>query len=424
MGVNRAAEGSDIKKFLITSNTSGQKDIRRLVTDFSYEESVFDISIRATAVVIDAAGDPGGSTILTVMDELKLVGGEKTQITFLDNYGVEYSIEMYVDEIIASSSSRKTQSYILTFCSKELLDNEITRVRKSFEGKVSDHIGTILTRDLGTSKPLASDVTVNEYNFLGNNYKPFYWCLSLAKKAIPFKKGQVAGYLFYETYNGYNFKAIDELFKQPKKAKFIYNETVKNLPPGVNAKILEYSFDNNIQFQKNLQMGTYNTETFDYNPYDQKYEENNFSYDDQSGATKQAAKTKITDLLNQQFISKPSRFFVYSQDVGAKPKGTNLKEQLKKADKPNLEMKDVTVQSAMRYQQAFTIQLEITIAAYLGLNVGDMIEVDLPEVSAGKKVPESEELNSGLYMISELCHKLTPNRSISKLILVRDSYDK
>ena len=75
MGVNRALEGSDIKLFKITSNSGGFKDIRRLVTDFSYEESVFDASIRATAVVTDAGGDPGGGSILTALDELKIVGG-------------------------------------------------------------------------------------------------------------------------------------------------------------------------------------------------------------------------------------------------------------------------------------------------------------------------------------------------------------
>ena len=79
----------------------------------------------------------------------------------------------------------------------------------------------------------------------------------------------------------------------------------------------------------------------------------------------------------------------------------------------------------MRYQQAFTIQMEITIPADMGVNVGDIVFVDVPEISSRKqRVPDPEEANSGLYMISELCHKLTPNRSVSKLILVRDSYDR
>ena len=63
MGVNSTATSSDIRKFLITSNTSGQKDIRRLVVELNYEESVFDVSIRVSAVVIDGGGDPGGASV-------------------------------------------------------------------------------------------------------------------------------------------------------------------------------------------------------------------------------------------------------------------------------------------------------------------------------------------------------------------------
>jgi len=423
MGVNAALESADITKFLVTSNTSGEKDIRALLSDFSYEESVFDVSLRATANIIDAGAEPDGGKISSTFESLKLAGGEKVQIGFKDNYDNQYNVEMYVDSITGLSNSTKVQQYTINLCTKECLMNESKRVRKRFEGKISESVGTILTRDLGTSKALDVDETVNNFNFLGVNYKPFYWCLSLAKKAVPFAKGQVAGYLFFENYYGYKFKAIDELFKQSAKAKYIYTETTDKIPAGFFAKILDYSFDSNIDFQKNLQMGTYNTETFDYNPYDQKYEENTFSVDDQEGGIKKAAKTNISKRVNPIFIENPSRYFHYLKDIGTLPEGSNLKEQLKKSSEPNLELTDIVAQAAMRYQQAFTIQLSITIAANLGLNVGDMIYIEIPEVSAGSN-KKSEKTNSGLYMISELCHKLTPRRSVSKLVLVRDSYDK
>ena len=106
-------------------------------------------------------------------------------------------------------------------------------------------------------------------------------------------------------------------------------------------------------------------------------------------------------------------------------KGQVLEKQLDKSAEENLQLPDIAAQASMRYQQAFTIQMEIIIPAEMGVNVGDMVFVDVPEVSsANQKVPNPEEANSGLYMISELCHKLTPSRSVSKLILVRDSYDR
>ena len=426
MGVNKKAESGDILKFLITSNSTGQKkDISRLVTELSYEESVFDVSIRVSAVVIDSAADPSFVVVLSVLEELKVAGGELVELEFMDNNDNTYELEMYIDEIVGSSNNTKDQTYFITLCSEELLLNESKRVRKKFEGKISDSISTILTRDLGTTKELTVDETINKFNFLGVNYKPFYWCLSLAKKSVPFKQGQVAGYLFFENYTGYHFRAIDELFDQDEKRKYIYNETVKTLPPDFDAKIMEYNMRSNMQFQKNLSTGSYNTEKFDFNPQEQTYDENKFAYTDQEGGINIPAKTNITEYVNPKFISEPSRYFTYMKDVGTLPEGTSLEKQLDKSAEENLQLPDIAAQAAMRYQQAFTIQMEITIPADMGVNVGDIVFVDVPEISSRKqRVPDPEEANSGLYMISELCHKLTPNRSVSKLILVRDSYDR
>ena len=426
MGVNKKAESGDILKFLITSNSTGlKKDISRLVTELNYEESVFDVSIRVSAVVIDSAADPSFIVVLSVLEELKVAGGELVELEFMDNNGNTYELEMYIDEIVGSSNNTKDQTYFITLCSEELLLNESKRVRKKFEGKISDSISTILTRDLGTTKELTVDETINKFNFLGVNYKPFYWCLSLAKKSVPFKQGQVAGYLFFENYTGYHFRAIDELFDQDEKRKYIYNETVKTLPPDFDAKIMEYNMRSNMQFQKNLSTGSYNTEKFDFNPQEQTYDENKFAYTDQEGGINIPAKTNVTEYVNPKFISEPSRYFTYMKDVGTLPEGTSLEKQLDKSAEENLQLPDIAAQAAMRYQQAFTIQMEITIPADMGVNVGDIVFVDVPEISSRKqRVPDPEEANSGLYMISELCHKLTPNRSVSKLILVRDSYDR
>lgn len=425
MGANRAAESANISKFKINSNLGGFADIRRLVTELTYEESVFDTSIRVQAVVIDSAATPVPTPITAVLDMLRVSGGELVELAFEDNFGEQYSLEVYVDEIIASSNNTKNQTYLITMVSKELLMNESKRVRRKYEFKISDNVIKILREVLQTPKTIFIDETINEFNFLGVNYKPFYWCLSLAKKSVPFKQGQVAGYLFFENYKGYNFKAIDELFAQGPKRTYVYNETVDKLPAGANAKILQYNMTGNMQFQRNLSAGTYNNQRYDFEPRKQNYDENLFDYEDQEGAIVFPASTFIPDYLNQEFLEKPSRYFTYMKDVGALPPGKTLDVQLEKCAEENLEIRDIAVQAAMRYQQAFTIQMEITIPMDLGVNVGDIIFVEIPEISSNKqRNPSGEVPNGGLYMISEICHKLTQTRSLSKLIIVRDSYDK
>jgi len=423
MGVNKALSSANITKFLVFSNTAGETDIRLLLTEMNYEESVFDVSIRMSVTVVDAAALPNFAPISSTFDDLKLAGGEKVEVGFTDNYGNEYELEMYIDTLDELGNTTKTQTYRINMVSMEYLMNESKRVRKKHEGKISDSLVKILQEDLQTGKDIFVDETINNYSFLGVNKKPFYWCISLAKKSVPFKKGQVAGYFFYENYFGYQFKALDELFAQDPKFSCIYNETTDKIPGGYDAKILDYTFDNNINFQNELKLGTYNTERFDFNPYDQRYKENPFTFQEQEGAIVPVAKTRITERINPIFIESPSRFLDYPQDIGTLPPGSHLEEQLKKSKEPNLELDDIATQAAMRYQQACTIQVTITIAANLGLNVGDIIFADIPEVSSTFK-PKPENTNSGLYMISELCHKLTPRRSATKLVLIRDSYDR
>ena len=97
------------------------------------------------------------------------------------------------------------------------------------------------------------------------------------------------------------------------------------------------------------------------------YKENPFTYEEQEGAIVPVAKTRISERINPIFIESPSRFIDYPQDIGTLPPGSNLEEQLKKSKEPNLELDDILSQSSMRYQQATTIQVTITIAANLVL---------------------------------------------------------
>ena len=51
----------------------------------------------------------------------------------------------------------------------------------------------------------------------------------LSKKSIPSKDGEMgetAGYLFFETSEGYHFRSIDSLLGQEKKKSIIYNNKI------------------------------------------------------------------------------------------------------------------------------------------------------------------------------------------------------
>jgi len=66
----------------------------------------------------------------------------------------------------------------------------------------------------------------------------------------------------------------------------------------------------------------------------------------------------------------------------------------------------------------------LTIAGDIGLNVGDVIFCDFPEITSDKSYITPSTTRSGLYMITDLCHRLTTDGTWSRLQCVRDSFGR
>ena len=93
--------------------------------------------------------------------------------------------------------------------SREFILNEKTRITKRYDGKLSETVKKLLedknSIGLETEKDLFIEDTSNNFNFIGNNKKPFYVINWLARKSVSStnqKLGKSAGYFFYERSDG------------------------------------------------------------------------------------------------------------------------------------------------------------------------------------------------------------------------------
>ena len=110
-------------------------------------------------------------------------------------------------------------------------------------------------------------------------------------------------------------------------------------------------------------------------------------------------------------------------DSGSLPSGST-DQQIDKSKEKNFDPKNILNQSTMRYNQLFTIKKTITIPGDFSLNAGDVIFLDMPEVSADKKNQKPNKETGGLYIIADLCHYVSTQYCLTKLNLVRDSYGR
>jgi hypothetical protein len=421
------ARASSIDSFSIISNKDGSIDINSAVIELRYYESIRESTIRMSVSFVDTGNSVKDKSVL---EGLPLVGTEKAVIKMKDTNKNKLEVTLYVNSVDPIIEDAKKTMVSLNLVSKEHIRNQVIRVNKRYDGKLSDHVNDILKGFIGTDKTLDIEETQNNYNFFGNNKKPFYICTWLAKKGIPSSKspGKTAGYFFFETSKGYNFKSIDKLLEQKQKRKLIFNETPDakgaNIPEGYDGKVLRLNSDNSINVQSKLESGSYSTRVVLFDPFNCQYR----VLEKNVGQTESdlSLAGKELPVLNSEFdeaVGKFSRTTYMLIDKGSLPSGTT-DEQIEKSKEANFDPENILNQSLMRYNQLFTLQKSITIPGDFTLNAGDMIFVDIPAADKDKKNQKPNSETGGLYIISDLCHYVTPSRCLTQLNLIRDSYGR
>ena len=439
---------NNISRFEIYPNDGGNPiSVNGGTIELYYYENILSETIRVNATFIDtgnvSGGNDGGGGKIGVDDIVKIGNGEKVYLEFEDGDNTPNKLSFTSDKNALYLNQRdklfehtQQTGYTVELVSNEYLKNESKRVIKRYDGKISEHVKNIMMEVIGTEKELDIELTDNNFNFIGTIKKPFWNILWLAKKSIPQKQnsdGKSAGYFFYETYNGYHFKSIDNLLEgtgegssttsnKKKYKSYIFNNTDSSVvPEGYDGKIISYEAGNTGDFQNNLMMGTYNSTNKGFDARESSYSENQIDITSQeSGVTIAGTDFKF---VNKIFADDSSRSSFSFKSVGNLPEGKNLQSQLPKSKELDIDKAKTINQAASRYNQVFTIQLNIIIEGDFSLGAGDLIYCDFPELTT-KTTPGFNPRMSGTYLISALCHRISAQKTYTSLELIRDSYGR
>ena len=433
---SRSTVPAQVSKAEITSNEGGTT--ASLVNGFvslMYYESILQDSVKVDFIFADTGNSVGGKS---VMEGLPIVGTEDFELKFEDNqevkleFGSDNNNTLIVNKVTPRTVDTAKSIVTLNLVSEEFIRNEegASRINVRMDGKLSDHITNILENFLITEKELDIEDTSNNYNFVGNNKKPYYTMNWLSKFGVPSKDGEsgsTAGFFFWETSEGFKFKSIDSLFAQESKKRFIYNGTDdgKGIPEGYDGKILDQTTDNRIDYQNKIRMGAYGTKLVVFNPFDCFYEVVPQTAEDTEEGTTGGG--EALPVFNKKFDN-PSTEENFTRttfmlvDTGTLPSGDG-KEQVDKNEEPNFQAQTVLNQGIRRYNQMFQQQMSITIGGDFELHAGDAIYIDTPSVKA-ETDDEMNKETGGKYIIADLCHYVTSKETYTKLNVVRDSFGR
>ena len=436
----KSSDPSILETLTIYSNVNPSDTVSLAdgILELNYIESIMNDTIKVNLSFVDTGASINDKTVI---EGLPLVGQEKVVLKFRDNnknvLGDKPELVLYVNKITPAADKSQKSVVGLELVSKEYILNEKIRVTKRMDGKVSDHIRTILTSQdyLKTEKKVDIEDTINNFNFFGNNKKSFYTINWLSKKGVSAKSqklGDSAGYFFYETSEGFFFKSIDSLLDQEPKTKMIYNETPdtrgSNIPEGYDQKILRFQKSNAVNVQEKLKMGSYSNRVVLFDPFTCFYEVKTNDTDRTQDSLKKGGKElSLSESRNKEFdIPGNNKEFSRTQyfllDKGTAPTG-NADQQIEKSGEENFEYGQIANQSMMRYNQLYAMRASITIAGNFSLHAGDAIFIDSPGLQK-KNTAEVDRRDGGLYIITDICHKIDGTGTYTQCNLARDSFGR
>ena len=395
-------------------------DLRLQSGLISVYESVLDPVLRVEVDIYDTTNKMAALPIRSG-SQVGLNIEQKLRDKVIGSVKFDDSNPLYISNITGTLSQTKREVYTLQLETKGAFSNNTTRVYKKYKGKISASVEKILNEmKINRSRQIIEE-TSNSYSFMGNYKRPFHTITNLCKKSIPTvsnkKTAGSAGFLFFETLNGYNFKSIDNIFKDANEDnvyEYFYSDVTDGLDSNNDHKIVNvprWSVSHDIQ--NKLRMGQYKSSNLFFNLNDRTFETVVYKYSD--SIKDQLSLSNEEDLIPDDFVESSSRFMFCLTDSGVlSPKG-DLDTPQKQAYYKS--------QSVARYASLFSQQVNITVPMNLELAAGDVIYCKFPKINMDKS-DYGTDPSSGFYMIKSLSHKFSSDGDYTGMNLVRDSFTK
>jgi hypothetical protein len=397
----------------IVSSTGKRIDITGMMGTLTLYEDIFSNTMSGSVVIQDS---------LDLIDSVPLIGQEQLRLT-IQTPTLTNKIEkvFYIYKLQNRATSKRSQIYMLNFCSRELIYSVNSKVAKAFSGNISDTVSSIFTdpRYLASDTKLLLEKTKNSYNFVAPYWSPLETINWLTGKSI--NERGVPNYLFFETNQSYEYVSVDTLIQQPIEREYIYSDVDANTIFGAQGskddkyKIVE-SMSNAVTFDylRNLSAGMYSSKLYTYDLTTKNINTNTYDYIDDFDKSNHLEKIplKTDDLLRKKIAS---LYFIEKNNyqTGAlKSQGYN----------------DFFLQRNSLLEQLSAFKISINVKGRTDIKAGNTINFTINSM----RQILSDEIDTsgksdyfcGKYLVTAICHKIVNGTHTMNMEIVSDSFVK
>lgn len=390
-------------------------DIKPLIIELNYFEDLFTNTITGNFVVNDS------NDLLT---NFSFSGNDYIVFSF-DKPTLQKPIEKVfrIYSVSKRGLTRDTnETYVINFCSEELILSEQYRVSKSYKGKkVSEIVDDICKNYLKiNSKKFGTnsiEETKNTLNLIVPNLKPFEainWLCTYAQSAQ--SRTMAATYVFYEDRDGYNFKSLQSLYESPIYTTYFYEP--KNLVSDTDGRVRDISKDvrnvltyeiidqyNTVDWIAN---GAFANKLLTVDFLNQSHGVSVYDYSKHFPMAKHLNQfgmlTNAENRFGHKLNETPDGALRLTSSIKAQSKNKYVLD--KKVVIRDVELENFIPHRMAQLSQIMTTKLKLVVPGDVLLKVGSTIQFNLPNVGLDRKTGKDiDELYSGKYLITAVRHK-------------------
>ena len=256
----------------------GSLDLKNTFEEISYNEDLFNNSLSGYVYIIESSG---------LIETAAMNGTEFLRLTFSkfgdSNNQIDKLFRVYKVGKRKLEGTMFKESYVLYFCSEELLLSEQYKISKRYKDSlISDIVSDVLTNYLKvpSNKSGTIEATYGKYDFIIPTLKPFDAINFVTNYARPNPQNPGADMLFYEDKNGFQYRSLQSLMKQTSYYTYTYkpkNIDSRDLNTDTH-NVLTYEFLDSFDTLNGITSGTFANQLISINPLTRTKKVTNFDY--------------------------------------------------------------------------------------------------------------------------------------------------
>lgn len=385
-------DGASVMLYNFTG--SNDENIYPLIQRIDVYESLMNYTLSADIYVAEG---------IELLNNFPMNGEEFIRFSIQTPERKKINYDFFVESIenVTATENAMLKYYVLRCVTRDFLKNAHTLYSKRYTDLTYDvALKKVITEDLGSSKDVLIEATKGKFDYTVNNVRPFQVVDLIKERSVSGEDNKSSLFFFYEDNERYNFVTLEKLItaRKAKASSFRYYYDIANRGSNyeevINIRnILSYMVLNQGSSINKIRRGRMSNQVREFDIYHgtyyDKYEYINLTDFRKFKETDEKVDFN-SDAFNAEVASSPGKSSIVFKD----------------STRPEMEHNKNICFKGPYHERISQYGLNIRVYGDTNILVGDMIEVNMPEISGITNEPKVQDVYSGNYIIFSQNHSL------------------